>query len=146
MHCFERAGKPREAEIAHTYHMREQARGLPTHGSKHAVADRQKAFEAAAEAFLRCADSAVNQKTKRVYLRTAGDCFMEAGDDFIGKAAEVYAKAGEYTLSAKLYRKCGKFDQAVGVVTKYRDEVESSVVDDVIGVAKLYYHQADELK
>ena len=71
---------------------------------------------------------------------------MEAGDEFISQAADVYAQAGEYTQSAKLYRKCGKFDQAVGLVTTHRDEVELSVVEDVIDVAKLYYHQANELK
>ena len=144
MHCFERAGLNREVTVSHTYYLREQARSMPTHGSKRSLLLREKAFAIAANAFLSCAVSATTVKEKKAYLRSAADCFEKALDDF--KAAQVYAEAEEFTSAAKLYRKCAKFDEAVAIVTDHRPLVELEVAENIIDVAKLFYFKSGELE
>jgi len=143
MHCFERAGMERETAVAHTYYLREQARATVSTGSKQSIVQRHKAFLLAGEAFIQCASSAVNNKSKTTYLRNAGACFEDAQEDL--KAAEAYKQAREYTKSAKLYRKCARFDEAVAIVTQNTDDVDDEVVDNIIEVAKLFYFKGGEL-
>ncbi|KAJ3514932.1 hypothetical protein NLJ89_g2078 [Agrocybe chaxingu] len=144
MHCFERAGLPREVRVSHTYYLREQARSVKVAGSRQNILERHQVFMAAAEAFKECAVSAVNTKEKRAYLHNAGDCFEHAQEDF--KAAEVYKQAGEFTAAAKLYRKCAKFDEAVEVITQNRQAVDSNVAQNIVEIAKLFYFKNNELR
>ena len=144
MHCFERAGLNREMAVSHTYYLREQARLTPTYGSKQSVLLREKAFAIAADAFLSCAVSATTVKEKKAYLRSAADSFENALDDF--KAAHAYAEAEEFTIAAKLFRKCAKFDEAVAIVTDHRPFVEGEVAENIIDVAKLFYFKGGELE
>jgi len=144
MHCFERAGLNREVAVSHTYYLREQARLTSNDGSKQRSLLREKAFATAANAFLSCAMSATTMKEKKAYLRNAADCFENALDDF--KAAQAYAEAEEFTVAAKLYRKCAKFDEAVAIVTDHRQFVEQEVAENIIDVARLFYFKGGELE
>ena len=144
MHCFERAGLTREIAVSHTYYLRELARSTSITGSKSGVLSRQTAFLAAAEAFVECSGSAKSAKEKKAYLRSAGDCFEHARDDY--RAAQSYAQAEEYNAAVKLYRKCASFDEAVAIVTHNRQEVEEEVAGNIIGVARLFYFKGGELE
>lgn len=144
MHCFERAGLSREVAVSHTYYLRELARSTPIASSKSGVLSRQNAFLAAAEAFVECSGSAKSAKEKKAYLRSAGDCFEHARDDY--RAAQSYVQAEEYNTAVKLYRKCARFDEAVAIVTRNRQEVEEEVAENLIGVARLFYFKGGELE
>jgi tetratricopeptide (TPR) repeat protein len=145
MHCFERAGLDREAAVAHAYFLREQARATARHdSSKQVVIQYRKALCAAADAFLKSAESAINSKERIIFLRNAGECLEKADEDV--RAAEAYKKAQEYTKAAKLYRKAAQFDQAVAVVTENRSQVAEDVAESIIGVAKLFYFQSGKLE
>ncbi|KAF8807162.1 hypothetical protein BYT27DRAFT_7189247 [Phlegmacium glaucopus] len=143
MHCFERAGLNREVAVSRTYYLREQARLMPNHGSKQSLLLREKAFATAADAFLSCVVSATTVKEKKAYLRSAAGCFENALDDF--KAAQAYSQAEEFTVAAKLYRKCAKFDEAVAIVIGHRPFVELEVAENIIDVARLFYFKNGEL-
>ncbi|KDR84732.1 hypothetical protein GALMADRAFT_260438 [Galerina marginata CBS 339.88] len=143
MHCFERAGLNREVVVSHTYYLREQARSMPINGSKQAASSRQAAFLLAAEAFLECSLVAPSAKEKKAYLRSGGECYEYAQEDY--KAAEAYAKAEEYNTAVKLYRKCAKFDEAVAIVTQ-KDGVETAVAENIIDIARLFYFKGGELE
>ena len=144
MHCFERAGLEREVAVSHTYYLREQARLTPISTAKQAMLTRQKAFAVAAEAFLECSESSNNVKERKAYLRSAGDCFEHANEEY--KAAEAYSKAEEYNLAAKLFRKCAKFDEAVSIVKSNPRHVDMAVAKTIIDVAKLFYFKGGELE
>jgi len=145
MHCFERAGLDREAAVAHAYFLRENARAAARHdSSKQGVIRYQKDFCAAAEAFLKCAQSAINSKESVTFLRNAAECLERADEDF--RAAEVYRQAQEFTKAAKLYRKTAKFDEAIAVVTENRSQVAEEVAENIIDVARLFYFKSGELE
>jgi len=144
MHCFERAGLTREVAVSHTYYLREQARAIPSTGTKQNITARQSAFLIAAEAFLQCCDAASNTKEKKAYLRAAGDCFERAQED--NKAADSYARAEEYNAAVKLYRKCAKFDEAVAIVLNHRPKVDVDIADNIVDVARLFYFKGGELE
>lgn len=144
MHCFERAGLVREVAVSRTYYLREQARLTPTSTSKQAMTTRQKAFAIAAEAFLECSESSSNAKERKAYLRSAGDCFEHAHEEY--KAAEAYTKAEEYNLAVKLYRKCAKFDEAVDIVKGNPHHVDVVIAENIIDVARLFYFRGGELE
>ncbi|KAF8974058.1 hypothetical protein BDZ97DRAFT_421872 [Flammula alnicola] len=144
MHCFERAGLDREVAVSHTYYLREQARSISPTSSKQCVSLRQQAFLAAAEAFVQCSVSAINSKETKAYLRSAGDCFEHAQEDF--RAADAFSRAGEYNNAVKLYRKCAKFDEAVAIVTSNRRDIEMEVAENIIDIARLFYFKGGELE
>lgn len=144
MHCFERAGLNREVAVSNTYYLREQARSMPITNSKSGMLHRQSAFLAAAQAFVDCSGSAKSAKEKKAYLRSAGECFEQARDDY--RAAQSYSQAEEYNTAVRLYRKCAKFDEAVAIVTHNRQEVDEEVAENIIGVARLFYFKGGELE
>jgi antirestriction protein ArdC len=119
----------------------------PTTSESNAVESRKTqqtriaAFLKAAEAFLECATAAINTKEKRVYYQNAGDCFERAEDDY--RAARAYVEAHEFTTAAKLFRVCAKFDEAVYVVKQFHQEIDDDVVQNVFGVAKLFYFRGE---
>ncbi|KAF4623894.1 hypothetical protein D9613_001576 [Agrocybe pediades] len=143
MHCFERAGLKRETDVSHAYYLREQARSMPSTGTKESIVNRRAAFVTAAEAFLQRAIGS-NAKEAKAYLRTAGDCYEHAQED--QKAAEAYARAEEYNSAAKLYRKCARFDEAVAIVLDHRQDVDHDIAENIIDVARLYYFKSGELE
>lgn len=144
LHCFERAGLSWEVVVSRTYYLREQARIIPASESRKNHQTRTAAFFVAAEAFLGCAKAAINTRDKRVYYRNAGDCFERAEEK--DRAARAYLEAHEYTTAAKLFRVCAKFDEAVDVVKRYRQEVDDEVAQNIFDVAKLFYFRGGELQ
>lgn len=140
-HCFARASLPREVAIADAYYLREQARATPLGAGPAAVA-RSRAFLAAAEAFLICAEDA--KKEKRAYFRNAAGCFERGGDN--GRAASAYVCAEEYTAAAKLYRDLGQFDEAVRVIKTYKQNMDADVVQDIVDHSRLFYFRGQELR
>jgi hypothetical protein len=123
---------PQEMAISEAYLLRENARAMPG-GSKTLDAARVAAYSEAAIAFKRCAEAADKEKT--TYYRRAGECFARANQDI--EAAQAFLASTDYTLSARHYRKADHFDEAVDVVRNYN--VEASVAETLIDVAKLYY-------
>ena len=144
LHCFERAGLGREVAVSHTYYLRQQARLIPAVESRKSQQTRIAAFLVAAEAFLECATAAINAKDKRVYYRNAGDCFERAEDDY--RAARAYVEAHEFTTAAKLFRVCAKFDEAVDIVKRFRQEIDDDVAQNIFDVARLFYFRGGELQ
>lgn len=144
LHCFERAGLSREVAVSHSYYLRHQARLIPVVESHKGQQTRIAAFLVAAEAFLECATAAVNAKEKRIYYRNAGDCFECAQDEY--QAACAYTEAHEFTTAAKLFRVCAKFDEAVDIVKRFRQEIDDDVAQNIVNVARLFYFRGGELQ
>ena len=131
--CFERAGLPREMAMAHAYALREHASRLPIgKPGNSAEATRRDAFVQAAEAFLSC-----SSKQSLAYFRRSGECFETAGRYL--RAAEAYHQGESYTESVSSYRRIGKFDEAIAIMSKKNDKVRQDVADDTKNAAKLFY-------
>ncbi|KAF7340216.1 UvrD-like helicase ATP-binding domain-containing protein [Mycena venus] len=139
-HCFERALLFRHAAMAGAYYLRAEARQCPLGKSRQAIQARRTAFLDAAAAFLDCA----KEEGTLAYFRIAAECFEDAGEDL--QAADIYLEAKEYTRSTELYRKLGKFDEAVDIVQKHREDVRPEVVANVTNVARLYYFKEQKLE
>ncbi|TFK88273.1 hypothetical protein K466DRAFT_598787 [Polyporus arcularius HHB13444] len=140
MHCYERAGLPREKAVAYAYYLREVARSTAvTRGDTTAQA---VAFAVAAEAFIASAQDAITEK--RAYYRIAAECYVHAGDD--PKAARAYVAATEYTLAAQHFRKAGLFEDAVSVVQSHKDKVLSTVASSIVDVSRLYFLREKQIK
>lgn len=147
MHAFERADMAREAKIAHTHYLRENARLIPPTNKENLIA-RRKAFHDAAASFLVCARNSKG-KEQKVYYHNAGDCYEQGGNcsdkvEDYGLAAQAYEYAKEYNPAVKLYRKSGMFDEAVNIVQDHRHEVEKELADSVLDVARLFYFRQKE--
>jgi tetratricopeptide (TPR) repeat protein len=141
-HCYERATMPREASIAQAYFIREQARKTLSGDTRHLKERRRVAFVLAAEDFLTCAKQA--KKFTPAYYRIAGECFEEAADNL--RAAEAFLEAREYNIAAKLYRKLGRFDEAVAVIKENEEWMHGDVVENIKDVARLHYFSKEKLK
>jgi hypothetical protein len=141
MHCFERANMHREVAVTRAYYLREQARTTPM-GPRQDLHARSEAFISAAGAFLECAGAASTEQ--RAYYQNAADCYEAGGD--IPKAAEMLLSAEKFTRASQLYRKCGRFDDAVEVIKAHREVMEQDVVDSIVGVSRLYYFREHQLE
>ncbi|KAF8624782.1 hypothetical protein AX15_005672 [Amanita polypyramis BW_CC] len=131
--CFQRAFLPHEGAIAHAYTLRERAAKLPTSRSGTTVETiRRDVYEQAAEAFIHCASEG-----DLVYFRRSGECFEAAGKYL--QAAHAYYRGKNFTESALLFRKVGKFDEAVAILLEKEREVQPEVVNNIKNAAKLFY-------
>ncbi len=140
MHCFERAGQPREKAVAHAYYLREVARMAPV--SRKDTSTQPAAFATAAKAFIASAGVAITEK--KAYYRIAAQCYVDSGEDH--KAAQAYSLATEYTLAAQHYRKAGKFEEAVDVIKEHKGRMQSTVVQSIVDVSKLYFLREKQIK
>jgi hypothetical protein len=138
MYCFGQGDLHRELASANAYHLREQARVTNAKASQ----ERSRAFLRAAEAFLKCASTAV--KEEQTFLHDAGECYEQGGNDI--EAAHIYLKAQKFTRAALLYRKVGMFDEAVKVVQEHKGQMDPHVAGDIIHDAQLYYFKEQILK
>ncbi|KZP30397.1 hypothetical protein FIBSPDRAFT_1038357 [Athelia psychrophila] len=136
MHCFERAGMVREVAVAKAYSLRERARAIPP--TNHAAEDalRKTAFTDAAEAFLECAASAKIKNERRTYYGIAGDCYVVL--DAYHRAADAYLAGDSFSKAAIGYRKAGSFQEAVEVIRQHRQDMDTSVANSVMDVARLH--------
>ncbi|KAH8984681.1 hypothetical protein EDB92DRAFT_1885663 [Lactarius akahatsu] len=123
MHSYERAGMLREKAIAHAYHLREQARGIP---------------------FLASARDAIIFRERSEYYRIAAEAFLVLEDH--AQAAQAFEKASKFTEAAQNYRRAGMFDATVSVIQNHGDAMDSSVASQLTDVARYYYLQRGDLK
>ena len=65
------------------------------------------------------------------------ECFLQA--EHWKPAAEAFYSANEFDMAARNFRRAGCFAQAVDVVKSHRNQVQESVAEDIIGVARLEY-------
>jgi uncharacterized protein YgiB involved in biofilm formation len=126
--------------MANAYYLRQEARKSPGGNSRRAIEARTTAFFEAAAAFMDCA----REDGTLAYFRIAAECFEDAGDDL--QAAQSYRDAEEYTRSTELYRKLGKFDEAVAIVKMHKEKIRPDVVTNVTNVARLYYFREQKLE
>ncbi|KAL4268195.1 UvrD-like helicase ATP-binding domain-containing protein [Pleurotus pulmonarius] len=143
-HCYTRAEMPREAAVADAYFLRDQARKAPSHSAiKSEILAFETAYRLAAERFQGCALDPPNPKNRRQYFLNAADCFEIGGDYF--RAAECYAHVEEFTKSCRLYRKAGKFVQAVDTIKAHKEEMDTDVAETIMDVARLFYFTKHDL-
>ena len=132
MHCFARASLPRMEAICKAFHLREVAR------AKVGVAAQEKAFLAAADAFMSSGNEAPSGKPDKFqYYRNAAECYVRAGDD--RKAAAGYLSAQEYVLAARRLRKAGLFDETLEVLHKHSQKIPSESSEELYTVCRLFY-------
>ena len=141
MLAFGRAGEDfsKHYAIAEAFHLRDVARKRAAN-NRTKQSDSAPAFGEAARAFHRIAEKS-DMGDKKVYFRTAADCYVGAKDSF--NAAQCYELAERYTDAAKHHRLAGSFDDAVRVVKTF-DTVEPSVAQNIIDVSALFYLKGDE--
>jgi hypothetical protein len=142
MHSYERAGMPREKAIAHAYHLREQARGIPIRNRP--GDERRSAYTEVAEAFLASAQEAIIPRERSEYYRIAAEAFLVLEDH--AQAAKAFENASKFTEAAQHYRQAGMFDETVSVIKRHGDAVDPTVADKLTDVARYYYLQQGDLK
>ncbi len=143
MHSYERAGMHREKAIAHAYHLREQARGIPVR-NRPGDNERRSAFAKVADAFLASAQEATISRERSEYYRIAAEAFLVLEDH--AQAAKAFENASKFTEAAQHYRQAGMFDETVSVIKHHGDAVDPTVADKLTDVARYYYLQQGDLK
>lgn len=133
---YERANKPHAAAVADAYHQREVARRTPGSGKTKGTT-RNAAFRSAAQAFYSSACSTADPKAKKDYYRVSAECYEDAGE-FL-HAAELYQLIENYTKSAVLFRKAGKFGDVHQLIVNFADEIEPNALEAVRDVVRLYH-------
>ena len=142
MHSYERAGMPREKAIAHAYHLREQARGIPIRNRP--GDERRSAYTKVTEAFLASAQEAIISRERSEYYRIAAEAFLVLEDH--AQAAKAFENASKFTEAAQHYRQAGMFDETVSVIKCHGDAVDPAVAGKLTDVARYYYLQQGDLK
>lgn len=100
---------------------------------------RAQAFITAANAFITCAQgSPSTQANERLaYYRTAGECYLEAND--LKSAGDNYRMAEQYDVAARTYRDGGYFDEMTKLITRYKDALNSGLLERLKMIARMYY-------
>ncbi|KAH9022666.1 P-loop containing nucleoside triphosphate hydrolase protein [Lactarius hengduanensis] len=143
MHSYERAKMPREKAIAHAYHLREQARGIPVR-NRPGDNSRRNAYSEVAGAFMASAQEATILRERSEYYRIAAEAFLVLEDH--AKAAYAFEQASKFTEAAQNYRLAEKFDETVSVIQNHGNAMDPSVVSQLTDVARYYYLQRGDLK
>ncbi|KAH9172883.1 hypothetical protein EDB89DRAFT_1962838 [Lactarius sanguifluus] len=143
MHSYERAKMPREKAIAHAYHLREQARGIPVR-NRPGDDSRRNAYKEVAKAFSASAQEATILRERSEYYRIAAEAFLVLEDH--AKAAHAFEQASKFTEAAQHYRLAEKFDETVSVIQNHGSAMDPSVVSQLTDVARYYYLQRGDLK
>ncbi|KAH9172885.1 hypothetical protein EDB89DRAFT_1962863 [Lactarius sanguifluus] len=143
MHSYERAGMLREKAIAHAYHLREQARGVPVR-NRSGDNKRRNAYIEVTQAFLASARDATIFRERSECYRIAAEAFLVLEDH--AQAAQAFEKASKFTEAAQNYRRAGMFDATVSVIQNHGDAMDSSVASQLTDVARYYYLQRGDLK
>ncbi|KAI0656836.1 hypothetical protein C8Q70DRAFT_1046658 [Cubamyces menziesii] len=141
--AFDRAGLAKERRVAHAYYLRDLAHttspsGVRTDGRP------SSRYVRAADAFLQSAQEASDVDDQQSYYRIAGDCYAKGRQD--RAAAEAFYAARDYNNAAKHYRAAGMFDDALNVVKDHQRDVERSVADGIVAVAKLQFLRENEVQ
>lgn len=138
--CFEKAGRSLERDICKAYEHHEKAQRKPGAASRNS-------FTSVAEEFRRCASSASQDSLALGLHKKAGECFIEAGN--LLSAAASYVSALDFNMAARLYRKAGRFDEAVALIkpTGGRPSlVDEKVGHEIIRVAQFEYIRRNNIQ
>ena len=130
--AFSRAGREREARICDAYHLRENARVIPT-----IRVDRKQAFITVAKAFISCALESPSANERLAYYGAAGECYSEARDQ--KNAGDSYQIAERYPAAACAYREGEHFDKVVEVITQHKNAIDHDLVEHLMTDAKVHY-------
>ena len=130
--AFSRAEREREARICDAYHLRENARVIPT-----IRVDRKQAFITAAKAFISCALESSSANERLAYYGVAGECYSEARDP--KNAGDNYRIAEQYPAAACAYREGEHFDEMVEVITQHENAIGRGLVKRLATDAKVHY-------
>ena len=143
--AFDRAGLLKERRVAHAYYLRDLAHDSPTgvRADGHPLSGTAR-YVRAADAFLQSAREALSADDQQSYYRIAGDCYAQGRQD--RAAAEAFYAARDYSKTVKHYRAAGMFDDALNVVKHHEGDVERSIADGVIAVAKLHFLRENEVE
>ncbi|KIN94752.1 hypothetical protein M404DRAFT_372448 [Pisolithus tinctorius Marx 270] len=128
--CFERANLPRQLRIARAYRQREVAM-LTFQAS-----DRQKAFLAAAEAFVQCAGEAPDIEKISFYGDVAKSYALA---NSVYEAVKFYIKANDFAGAAKQYHKAGRFDEIVQILVRHSEKITASYKDELLYICVVHY-------
>ncbi|CAE7146367.1 unnamed protein product, partial [Rhizoctonia solani] len=139
---FEKAGLLVERDIATAYESRKQARLLQVAQSVDQTACRA-AFTEAAVNFLGCATSVESQRQKAYHLHAA-ECYLQA-EGWIA-AAKAYYAADDFDMAARIFLHEGSIDGAVEVVKAHRGDMLKSIVEEILGIARLEYFRTNQLE
>ncbi|KAH9855771.1 hypothetical protein C2E23DRAFT_811853 [Lenzites betulinus] len=148
--AFERAKMWKEQRVARAYHLRDLVpaasesiiRDFST--SLHSTTNNIQALLTVAEAFEQCAKEAEHAEEKHSYHRIAAQHYAFAGNN--KEAARAFHAADRFQDAATYYRMAGMFDEAIDVVQQHRDEVATSVAENIISVSKLQYLRKNEVE
>ncbi|KAI6100008.1 hypothetical protein EV401DRAFT_2215392 [Pisolithus croceorrhizus] len=98
--------------------------------------ERQRAFLAAAEAFVRCAGEALGaQKTS--FYGDAAKCYASA-DNYLN-AAKFYIDADDFAGAVGQYRKAGRFDKLVQILARHSEDITASLKNEVLYICVVHY-------
>jgi tetratricopeptide (TPR) repeat protein len=141
--CFDKAEMPLEKAISEAYLLRHQARVTARRAHISGGPDpRQEAFKEAGDAFIKCAELAARSQSLTCFAR-AGDCFVDAGNH--SRAGDSYRKAQRYELAAVHYRTAADFDASVEVIKLHASEIDATIRESILNVARLFYLQKQQL-
>ena len=141
--AFDRAGLAKERRVAHAYYLRDLAHTTSPSGVRTDSRPSPR-YVRAADAFLQSAQEASDVDDQQSYYRIAGDCYAKGRQD--RAAAEAFYAARDYNNAAKHYRAAGMFDDALNVVKDHQRDVERSVADGIVAVAKLQFLRENEVQ
>jgi hypothetical protein len=127
---YQKAHMYREAAIAHAHHLEQESRQIPHRRASHRI----RAFVKAAEAFLACASGQTSPDERTVFLRRAGQCFVEAKKHDL--AAKAYADALMFTEAVSQYRLAHMLDKAMAIIRARRDSIKDDIAEGVIETAR----------
>lgn len=130
IHCFERADLPRRVRIAQAYQLRQVATSTVR------TSERQGAFLAAAEAFVRCAGEATDTQ-KTGFYSDAAKCYASADNHL--NAAKFYIDVDDYAGAAGQYRKAGRFDKIVQILAYHPGKLTESLKQELLYACVVQY-------
>ncbi|KAK0197996.1 hypothetical protein F5146DRAFT_1130943 [Armillaria mellea] len=110
--------------------------------SRQNVLERHSSFAEAAHLFFECATASTGSKDSVTYLKISNQCFEQVEQKH--RAAQVFVHAREYTHAANLYKDIGKLDEAVAIAKSHADEMQLTVVQNVIREAHQLFDSFEE--
>ncbi|KAG8767765.1 hypothetical protein FRC12_006055 [Ceratobasidium sp. 428] len=134
MLCFDKAGLPLERDVAAAYQARKEAWCLFAKSADEQIWS--GLFIEAAGNFIYCAIRTDSKQQTDRYLRAA-ECYLQAKHWVL--AATAFVSAEEYGLAAKCFCRAGYFDEAVTVVKKHKHQIQETLADEVLEMARLEF-------
>ena len=77
------------------------------------------------------------------YLTLAAELYLSGSQ--VVQAAQAYLNARKYTQAVQNFKRARLYDEAVDIVLHYRNEVDRTVADQCLGIARLHLHREGQL-